>query len=289
MIEAPAPEKGNTRAGPRRIVGLVIGYMSNPFYTDALEVFSREFQRKGYQPLVMVLPDGMDEAGSERIVNQMLSYQIDGLILASTVVDDRLAARCRAADLPVVLFNRHVADSGLSQVTSANRQGAAKIGRFLVTAGHRRIGHVAGWYGSSSARDRREGFLEGLAELGQDCVGIEGGRYTHADAVRATDLLLEQRVDALFVLNDHMAFAVMDHLRSVRGLSIPDDISVVGYDDVPMAAFAAYNLTTVRLPVNRMVKAAVKTLVNQIEAKSSEVEWIEIDGPLIQRGSARTA
>jgi DNA-binding LacI/PurR family transcriptional regulator len=84
-----------------------------------------------------------------------------------------------------------------------------------------------------------------------------------------------------------MAFAVMDHLRSTLGLSMPGDVSIVGYDDVPMAAFAAYDLTTVRQPVGRMVKTTVAALINQIEDKSAQAGVTEIDGPLILRGSAR--
>ena len=79
----------------------------------------------------------------------------------------------------------------------------------------------------------------------------------------------------------------MDHLRSGLGLKIPRDVSVVGYDDVPMAGFAAYDLTTVRQPVGRMVKTTVGALINQIEDKSAQAEVTEIDGPLILRGSAR--
>ncbi len=187
----------------------------------------------------------------------------------------------------MVLFNRGQAGSGLAPVTSANRRGGAKVAEFLVAGGPRRIGHVAGWQGSSTGRDRTEGFVAQLAELGQDCVGVEDGRYDHAEAVRATDVLVARGVDALFVGNDHMAFAVMDHLRSALGLKIPGDVSVVGYDDVPMAGFAAYDLTTVRQPVGRMVKATVAALVNQIEVKSAQAEVTEIDGPLILRGSAR--
>ncbi|MDP4992606.1 MAG: LacI family DNA-binding transcriptional regulator [Marivita lacus] len=273
--------------GRSRIIGMVVAYLGNPFYPDALERFSRVFQDEGYHTLVFTLPEGAGDTDTDRIIQQMLDHQVDGIVLASVGLGDALAARCEAAGIPVVLFNRGQAGSGLAQVTSANRLGGAKVAEFLVAGGHRRIGHVAGWQGSSTGRDRTEGFVARLAELGQDCVGVEDGRYDHAEAVRATGVLVARGVDALFVGNDHMAFAVMDHLRSALGLKIPGDVSVVGYDDVPMAGFAAYDLTTVRQPVGRMVKATVAALVNQIEDKSAQAEVTEIDGPLILRGSAR--
>ncbi|OSQ47889.1 LacI family DNA-binding transcriptional regulator [Marivita geojedonensis] len=273
--------------GRSRIIGMVVAYLGNPFYPDALERFSREFQDEGYHTLVFTLPEGAEDTDTDRIIQQMLDHQVDGIVLASVGLGDALAARCEAAGIPVVLFNRGQEGSGLAQVTSANRVGGAKVADFLVAGGHTRIGHVAGWQGSSTGRDRTEGFVARLVELGQDCVGVEDGRYDHAEAVRVTDVLLDKGVDALFVGNDHMAFAVMDHLRCTLDLSVPNDVSVVGYDDVPMAAFAAYDLTTVRQPVGRMVKATVEALINQIEDKSAHAEVTEIDGPLILRGSAR--
>ncbi len=94
------------------------------------------------------------------------------------------------------------------------------------------------------------------------------------------------RPDAVFVGNDHMALAVMDTLRFELGLSVPQDVSVVGYDDVPIASWPAYDLTTIRQPVNRMVDATVDALLSRIEGDTAP-RHILIPGPLIQRGSAR--
>ena len=94
--------------------------------------------------------------------------------------------------------------------------------------------------------------------------------------------------DAIFAGNDHMAFAVMDTLRGKLGLRIPEDVAVVGYDDVPLAAWAAYDLTTMRQPLNRMVDATVGALISRIDDPSSATRHIAIESPLIQRGSTRT-
>ena len=116
----------------------------------------------------------------------------------------------------------------------------------------------------------------------------------HFDADIAADAVSEMidvdeasRPDAIFVANDHMAFAVMDTIRFRFGLSVPDDLSVVGYDDVPVASWPAYDLTTVRQPANRMVSETVKLLLSSIDGNKSQPKKIEIDGPLIVRGSAR--
>ena len=93
--------------------------------------------------------------------------------------------------------------------------------------------------------------------------------------------------DAVFVANDHMAFSVMDTLRYDLNLRIPEDVSVIGYDDVPAAQWRAYNLTTVRQPADRMVNRTVEILLAQINGDTVSARTITIDGPLICRGSAR--
>ena len=95
------------------------------------------------------------------------------------------------------------------------------------------------------------------------------------------------RPDAVFACNDHMAFATMDVLRFELGLRVPEDVSVVGFDDVPLAAWPAYALTTFRQRVNRMVGETVKTLMDRIEGNETEPRRLEIDGILIERKSTR--
>ena len=93
--------------------------------------------------------------------------------------------------------------------------------------------------------------------------------------------------DAVFVANDHMAFAVMDTLRAELGIVIPDDVSIVGYDDVPAAAWPSYDLTTVRQRTEQMIKATVDMLLSEIENQGAVPCQVKIDGPLVLRGSAR--
>ena len=95
------------------------------------------------------------------------------------------------------------------------------------------------------------------------------------------------RPDAVFVANDHMAFAVMDVLRSELGLRVPDDVSVVGFDDVPPAAWPAYDLTTVRQPANRMVDETVRMILAMIEGDAVEATKLVVPARLVVRSSAR--
>ncbi len=273
--------------GKSRIIGLVVAYLDNQFYPVALERLSNTLKAQGYHILIFMAENGRDSISN--VVEELIDYQVDGIITASVAMSSDLTQRCAAANIPVVMFNRGQDGAGHSSVTSANVEGGRRVADFLVAGGHKRIAHIAGWDGSSTGRDRRRGFSEGLAAHGLVPLAIIDGMFDRdiaADAAR-TLMARADAPDAIFVGNDHMAFAVMDALRQDLGLRVPEDVSVVGYDDVPLAQWAAYDLTTVRQPVNRMVEATVETLLAKINDPERPTQKIEIDGPLIARGSAR--
>lgn len=274
--------------GKSHIIGLVVAYLDNQFYPEALERLSNALQAKGYHILIFTAPNSIDNI--ESVVRDLMDYQVDGIIAASVSMSSSLAALCTKAGIPVVLFNRGQPGSGLSAVTSANVKGGYRATQSLIDAGHSRIAHIAGWNGSLTGTDRQQGFENAIANAQLLPFAIVDGMYDRDIAADAARRLMSSttRPDAIFVGNDHMAFAVIDTIRFL-GFTIPNDVSIIGYDDVPLAAWAAYDLTTVRQPVNRMVEAAVTTLLNQIEGDETYLQTIEIEGPLIQRGSSRPA
>ncbi|MEM9969741.1 MAG: LacI family DNA-binding transcriptional regulator [Pseudomonadota bacterium] len=272
--------------GESKIIGLLVAYLDNQFYPVALERLSAALQKRGYHILVFMVKNSTE--GVDDIVQELLDYRVDGIVAASVAMTNELTERCADAGIPVVLFNRGQDGPGPSIVTSANVAGGRKVAEFLVAGGHQRIAHIAGWAGASTGRDRQRGFLDGLAAHGVEPLGVIDGMFDRDVAAKAARALMNRTrpPDAIFVGNDHMAFAVLDALR-VLGCDVPGDVSVVGYDDVPLAAWAAYDLTTVRQPVNRMVDATVETLLEEIENPNRPGQRVEIDGPLVVRGSAR--
>ncbi len=272
--------------GKSRIIGLVVAYLENQFYPLALERLSRALQARGYHILVFLAENPAEDVAP--VVEELVSYQVDAIITASVGITDALASLCEAAGIPVVMFNRGQNDARLSEVTSDNVGGGRTVAHFLAAGGHKRIAHIAGWGESSTGRDRARGLVEGLKEHGLAPVAVVDGKYDRETAAAAARDIFgrSDRPDSVFVGNDHMAFAVMDVLRFELGLKVPGDASVVGYDDVPIASWPAYDLTTIRQPVNRMVETAVDALISRIEGKK-EPRHILIPGPLVIRGSAR--
>lgn len=272
--------------GRTRIIGLVVAYLDNQFYPLAIERISRALQQRGYHILIFLAENSTENI--TEVVKELIDYRVDGIIAASVSLSNDLSLRLDALGIPVVNFNRGQENPNLTDITSDNVAGGRKATEFLIAAGHARIAHISGWQGSSTGRDRAEGFRQAMAAAGLDPVGMVDGMYDRDATITATRALFDvaHPPDAVFVGNDHMAFAVMDVLRSGLGLRVPQDVSVIGYDDVPIAAWPAYDLTTIRQPVNRMVAATVDAILGLIESDMPPRKTL-IDGPLVVRGSAR--
>jgi DNA-binding LacI/PurR family transcriptional regulator len=275
--------------GKSRIIGLVVAYLENQFYPEALKILSTALQEKGYH--VLIFMTSQTAVNIDEVLQEIIDYQVDGIVSASVAMSSDLAAQCQLAGIPVVLFNRSQDDDRMSSVSSDNRGGGCKVAQFLIAGGHKKIGYIAGWEGASTQRDREIGFIEGLNKAGMGLFAREIGNFQMNTAQQATRQMFDvpdtERPDAVFVANDHMAIAVMDVLRFELNIAVPGDVSVVAYDDVPAAAWPAYNLTTVRQRANQMVSETVSILMNQIETGAGKPKQLYIDSPLIIRGSAR--
>lgn len=276
--------------GQSRLIGLVVAHLENLFYAEVIEKLSHALQAHGYHLLVFMAMN--DKESTLKVVDELLDYQVDGIITASLSLSSDLTDRCHAEHIPVIMLNRLQDDDRLSGVSSDNFFGGRKVADFFVKGNHKRIAHISGWTGSSTQRDREAGFILGLQESGQKLFAKAVGDYDRETAKQATRELFANktelnRPDAVFVANDFMAFAVMDTLRYELGLRIPEDVSIVGYDDVAAASWESYSLTTVSQPAQRMANEVVSTLLEKIEDPDSPPRRISIDGPLIVRKSAK--
>ena len=273
--------------GRSRTIGLVLANLKNPFSTEALQRFSRALRDNGYHLLVFFAND-LDE-DVDAVVEDLLAHQVDGIILASVSTSIRLTSRLDTVSIPFVLFNRGQEDRSLPSVTASNFDGGRQAGRFLASSGHRRIAHIAGWQKSVNGRERQEGFIAGLAEFGLEPISCIDCHFKRDMAVEATIALFADatRPEAIFVGNDDMAFGVIETLRFTLGLHLPNDVSVVGFDDVTMAAWPSFDLTTLRQPAEMIVDTTVEMLLDMIETGKRPEGRVEISTALIVRGSAR--
>ncbi len=273
--------------GRSHMIGLLVSYLEKHFYPDILEKLSNALQVRGYHVLIFMAD--RTARNLEKVLDDIIDYQVDGIIIASAAISSTLATRCDKAGVPLVLFDHNHDDERFSVITSDNVAGARKVADFLVRAGHQRIGYIAGLEKTSTQRDRELGFRSGLNAAGVELYARESGQFDYEDAREAARRMFakEDRPDAVFAANDSMAFAVMDVLRLELGLSVPDDVSVIGFDDVGPASWPSFDLTTVRQHTDLLVSETVETLTAQIEHRAMGPRRIAIDGPLVVRGSSR--
>jgi|SRR5579871_16464 DNA-binding LacI/PurR family transcriptional regulator len=271
------------------IVALILGNLANPFYVQALHEFSIRLQERGRQVLIFALDPG---AESDDAIMRALRYQIDGIILTSAQISTRMTTICHERGIPIVLFNRYIPGTDASGVRCDNVAGGRLIAEAFLAAGAKNFLMITGDPRGTTSKDRARGFVERLMEEGIKSSQIEeiAGGSTYDGAMRAVRSLFgatrKRRLDALFGVNDIMAMGAMDTLRFEYGLRIPDDLMVAGFDDIPDAARPSYNLTTVRQPIDRMVKETLSIL--HLEDPHRPIErGIDrpIQGELIWRGT----
>ena len=194
------------------------------------------------------------------------------------------------AEVPVILYNRHSLD-GLAMAVRCNQEeGERWLVSQLAAAGHRRFAIISGPEDSTVSVERTSGAMGKLAELGLNEVTVVDGDYSYESGRAGLAAIIEQSgqvPDAVIAANDAMAIGCIDAARAQFGLAVPEALSVVGFDGVGPARYAAYNLTTVQQPVERMTQATVSMLLERIEDPSLQPEDRVFTGVRIRGGSAR--
>ncbi len=270
--------------GKSRIIALVVYYFENQFYPEAVEKLSIALQENGYHVLLFMASNTIGDV--EPVIQEIVGYQVDGIIMVSVSMSSVLAERCRDHGIPVMLFNRDQPGDRLRAVTSDNYQGGRMAANILLKGNPKRIAHLAGFEGASTQIDREAGFNDALREAGHQVHSRADGNFHYTDAAEAARTLFDvpEPPDALFVTDDHMALAALDVIRHELHLRVPQDVAVVGFDDIPQAAWPSFNLTTIRQPINQMVSAAVQELVGAIEG-NSDIRKIRIPPVSVIRGT----
>ncbi|RZK85390.1 MAG: hypothetical protein EOO66_22715 [Methylobacterium sp.] len=222
-------------------------------------------------------------------VNNSRRYRVDAVLVASIRLTSRFAEECARSNVPVVLINRRTDTEIASSITGDNREGGRRVAAFLMAGRHERFAFMAGLEDSSTSREREDGFRLGLQQGGSPAPARVVGHYDAEAARAAASTLLGARnpPDAIFCANDHMAFATIETARSQFGLEVGRDVSVVGFDDVPLAAWPSFLLTTYAQPIEPMVRRVVEITLRHLEPEGTEPIRETVPGELVIRRSAR--
>jgi Transcriptional regulators len=251
-----------------RTILVALPDIRNPFFSSILDAVEREATNRGYGVLVANLFLSQDPA--RRLQDYMLSNRADGLLLLDGSLDVTTLRALSTApySVPLVVACEEVPGSDFHMVLTDNMQAAERATRHLIGLGHRRIGHLLGPEHNVVTRDRLAGFSKAIKEAGLPVRGnwLFRGNFDMESgfAAAAHYLALDERPTAVFAANDESAIGFLSGLRQ-RGIECPRDISVVGFDDLGVAAHYTPPLTTMRQPRELLGRMAAEMLINILE------------------------
>lgn len=282
----PNQQARSLAGGPSNLVGVLVPTLSNDYIGQILQGIDDELTHSSYN--LIVYTTNRHQGKEAMYAASIMNGAADGLLLVAPSISESYLEALHRQDFPYVLIDQ-VDQTGQSMaVTATNRRGAYEATQYLIELGHRRIGFLAGLPQLNSATERFEGYRAALSDYGipfySDYVA-QGEFRTPIGCQAARNLLaLANPPTAIFAANDLSALGAIEAIRE-QNLRIPDDISVMGFDDIPQAAVAYPKLTTVRQSLNQMGREAVRVLLECLENPVLDRYQVTLETQLIVRDS----
>jgi LacI family transcriptional regulator len=272
------------RTGRSRLVGVLLPDIANPVFAPILGGIEGELARRGYSALVANAAG--DPQHQVAIADQLIGRRVDGLILATARRTDPVVSHCLNAGMSTVLVNRGEDKGRVPTVVTDDIAGMRLAVDHLVGLGHRRIGHLAGPAELSTGALRRRGFDAAMRHAGLEASAMATAEAYSRDAGRAAarELLDRFTVTGIVAANDLLALGAYQELAA-RGLACPEDVSVVGHNDMPLVDMVHPPLTTIRIDHLVMGREAARLLVARIEGEVEEALTRITEPRLVVRNS----
>lgn len=269
------------------LIGLVSNNFDNPAFMEIFDLFTRRIQQHGRRPLLANLSGGTRVEGALDMLRQ---YSVDGVIIASSTLPPQFIEACAEASLPTVhAFGRAGGKPEINTVGSDNVQGGRLAGDILLERGYRRIAFLGGPRAAISTEDRLRGLRASLeAKSMAPAAEIFGHTYSHETGVALMrELLRSGDFDAVFCGDDILAMGALDACRDA-GVNVPRELGIVGFNDMAMAAWSSYNLTTIRQPIGDIIVTAVELVLEVIEQSGRTAKSRLFPCETVIRGTLRT-
>jgi DNA-binding LacI/PurR family transcriptional regulator len=268
-------------------IALLLPDITNPFYPGLVKGVQDCAHRNGY--MVLLCTAEGDPDGEESYLSMLRSRQVDGALVDGLRLSKARIGAFVDDGFPIVSLDRDIDSAVVPLVQVDNRRGARLATEHLLELGHRRIGHVLGVERLRITSDRRQGYEDALsaAGLAVDPDLVVGGAYTEEGGREAIDRLLDIAPDvtAVFAANDLSAIGVLNGLVD-RGVAVPDEFSVVGFDDLRIASYVSPKLTTIHQPADEIGTRAAQVLIDLLQGRRRRQRRIMLEPTLVVRESS---
>ncbi len=265
-------------------LALVFPDISGPFYSEVIRGVENEASKHSYN---VVIYGTHGKESSARFL-RLLTTKVDGFILMTRSVEDKYIFYLHERGIPFVLLDRKIDGIQVDCILTNNAQGAYKATEHLLLHNHQRVAFISGPMNSPDSRERFNGYRQALQDHGILFLPrlVERGDFRQPSGYQAMRRLLEQPdpPSAVLAANDEMAIGAIEAVRE-RGQKVPDDIAIVGFDDIDMASYVQPSLSTVRQPIYKFGTLAVQMLIRRIGGVDAEAEAITLPTKLVIRRS----
>ena len=271
--------------GKTNMVGLVVGDSLGPFYNTIINDFVEKIQGIGKQCLIFKVSRA---ERIDQIIERVLQFHVEVAVVTASAMTKVMTEEITRNDIPVVLFNRFIPGTQVSTAYVDPLDGSRKVAEYLLEKGHTNIGYIHLKYEADEETEKRIGFYSALRQKQIYQIQEETSDYNYKEGFEAGLRMLrsENRPTAIFCTSDLIAMGVMDAARYKLGLRVPEDLAVVGYDDIEMCSWSTYNLTSVRQPIEQLVDETIKIINYHMENEGDVKPIIKMIEPeLMIRGS----
>ena len=246
------------------VIGLVGTDLQQPFHAEFLTTLSAALLAEGFQ--CMLLNAANAKRDMSALIARVLEYRVFAIVVMTGTPPARIVEECLRNGVPVILVNKLLPGLAVDTVVADHAAGGRLAAEYLLRAGCRRLAAVSGAARTASLIGRLDAFRAVAADAGAPVrIREEGATDYRSGWDAALALLAEQRYDGVFCVTDLLALGFLDAARSECGRRIPDDLSVIGFDDIPQASWSAYALTTFHQPVERLTDAVMHVLRRRVK------------------------
>lgn len=272
--------------GRTKLVGLVSNNFRNPFFLEVFDLFTRGLQKAGLRPLLVNLSDETEPRESLRMMQQ---YSVDGVILASSTLPVGFARAFRDAGMPIVhAFGRFSGSPQVHVVGIDNVEAGRMAARTLAARGYRKVTFLTGPEAATTTQDRLQGFCEEMAlhpEIETDVV--YGAAYSFAAGrTKMLELIKGKMAEAYFCGDDVLSIGALSALRE-NGIRVPEDVGIIGVNDMEMSGWELIDLTTIRQPIRPIIRSAIDLMASILYDPDAVPETRLFSCEIVERGTLR--